>query len=335
MTRGPRPGEEGPKKPGSTSLPQKGAAPQKERLGTASSTKKEEVPQELLRELMRLKIRTKHLVTDQLSGAYSSIFRGQGLSFSEVRSYQPGDDVRWIDWNVSARMTDAFVKIFTEEREMTVMLVVDVSRSNEWGTRRAAKSWVAAEVAALCAFSATNNNDHVGLIMATDVVEKILPPKKGDKQVMRVVREIIGYKPKYQGTNLKAALETLVMVTKRKSVAFLISDFFAGGFEKALALAAAKHDLIPVMLVDQRDEELPNVGLASFQDLETGDEVLVDTSSARVRKHYKETMRNFRAERERLFKRLALDYVVVRTEESVVGPLRRLFDLRGRRGRRR
>ncbi|NUP13886.1 MAG: DUF58 domain-containing protein [Polyangiaceae bacterium] len=288
----------------------------------------------MLRELMKLKIRTKHLVSDQLQGAYSSVFRGQGLSFSEVRSYQPGDDIRWIDWNVSARMSDAFVKVFVEEREMTVMLVVDVSRSTEWGTRRAPKAHVAAEVAALCAFSATNNNDQVGLILGTDVVEKILPPKKGDKQVMRVIREILGHKPQYQGTNQRDALETLVMVTKRKSVTFLISDFFAGGFERALAMASAKHDVIPVMLVDQRDEELPNVGLASFQDLETGEEVLVDTSSSRVRKHYKETMRAFRGERERLFKRLGLDYVVVRTEESVVGPLRKLFERRQRRRRR-
>ncbi len=292
------------------------------------------VPQELLRDLLRLKFRTKHLVSDQLQGAYTSIFRGQGLSFSEVRGYQPGDDVRWIDWNVSARMSDAFVKVFVEERELTVMIVVDLSQSTAFGTRRAAKAWVAAEVAALCAFSATNNNDQVGLILATDVVEKILPPKKGEKQVMRVVREIIGHKPQYQGTNLKLALETLVQVTKRRSVAFLISDFFAGGFERALALASAKHDVIPVMIVDPRDEELPDVGLASFQDLETGEEVLVDTSSKRVRQHYQDTMRGFRQERERLFKRLALDVAVVRTEESVVGPLRKLFERRAKRRRR-
>jgi uncharacterized protein (DUF58 family) len=288
---------------------------------------------ELLRELMRLKIRTKHLVSDQLQGAYSSIFRGQGLSFSEVRSYQAGDDVRWIDWNVSARMNDAFVKVFVEERELTVMLVVDVSQSAAFGTRRAPKAQVAAEVAALAAFSATNNNDQVGLILATDVVERILPPKKGDRQVMRVIREILGYRPQYQGTNLKVALETLVQVTKRKSVAFLISDFFAGGFERALALAAAKHDVIPVMIVDPRDDELPDVGMASFQDLETGEEVLVDTSSRRVRDNYRDTMRAFRAERERLFKRLALDAVVVRTPDSVVGPLRKLFERRARRRR--
>ena len=292
------------------------------------------VPPELLRDLLRLKFRTKHLVSDQLQGAYTSIFRGQGLSFSEVRGYQPGDDVRWIDWNVSARMSDAFVKVFVEERELTVMLVVDLSQSTAFGTQRAAKAWVAAEVAALCAFTATNNNDQVGLLLATDIVERILPPKKGEKHVMRVVREIIGHKPQYQGTNLKLALETLVQVTKRRSVTFLISDFFAGGFERALALAASKHDVIPVMLVDPRDETLPDVGLASFQDLETGEEVLVDTSSARVRKHYADTMRNFRLEREKLFKRLSLDVCIVKTEESVVGPLRKLFERRAKRRRR-
>jgi uncharacterized protein (DUF58 family) len=282
---------------------------------------------------MRLKIRTKHMVADQLQGAYTSIFRGQGLSFSEVRSYQPGDDVRWIDWNVSARLNDAFVKVFVEERELTVMLVVDVSQSTAWGTRRAPKAQVAAEVAALAAFSATNNNDQVGLILATDIVERILPPKKGERQVMRVIREILGHRPAYQGTNLKVALETLIQVTKRRSVAFLISDFFAGGFERSLALAAAKHDIIPVMIVDPRDDELPDVGLASFQDLETGEEVLVDTSSRRVRDNYRDTMRGFRAERERLFKRLGLDAVIVKTSESVVGPLRKLFERRGRRRR--
>lgn len=291
------------------------------------------VPPELLRELLRLKFRTKHLVSDQLQGAYSSIFRGRGLSFSEVRSYQAGDDVRFIDWNVSARMNDAFVKVFVEEREMTVMIVVDASRSSAFGTRRAPKAQVAAEVAALCAFSATNNNDQVGLLLATDVVEKILPPRKGDRQVMRVIREILGHRPMYQGTNLGVALETLVQVTKRRSTTFLVSDFFAAGFERALALASAKHDVIPVMIVDKRDEELPDVGLASFVDAETGAEVLVDTSSARVREHYAQTMRAFRAERERLFKRLALDAVIVRTEESVVGPLRKLFDKRRRRRR--
>jgi uncharacterized protein (DUF58 family) len=302
---------------------------------TSTATKKPEpappIPPEMLKQLRRLKIRTRQLANQELSGAYSSIFRGQGLSFREVRSYFPGDDVRWIDWNVSARMDDAYVKMFVEEREMTVMLLVDVSQSNEWGTRRAPKTQVAAEVAALCAFSAIGNNDRVGLVLGTDVVEKLLPPKKGEKHVMRVIREIIGHKPQYTGTNLSLMLETLVKVTKRKSVAFLISDFHATGFDQALALAASKHDVIPVMLVDPRDEELPNVGLASFEDLETGEEVLVDTSSARVRASYKERMQAFRLEKERLFKRLALDAVMVRTDQSVVAPLKALFAKRSRR----
>jgi uncharacterized protein (DUF58 family) len=245
----------------------------------------------------------------------------------------PGDDVRWIDWNVSARMDDAFVKVFTEEREMTVMLIVDMSSSAEWGTRRAPKLQVAAEVGALCAFSAITNNDQVGLILATDVVEKIVPPKKGDKHVMRVIREILFHKAEYQGTNLKIALETLVKVTKRKSVAFLVSDFFTSGYEQALALASSKHDVIPVMIVDPRDEELPDVGLASFEDLETGEEILVDTSSKAVRNHYRDAMRAMRAEREKLFKKLALDMVVVRTDQSVSNPLRNLFAKRARRRR--
>ena len=299
----------------------------------ASSQKTAGIPTELLKELRRLKIRTQHLANDELSGAYSSVFKGQGLSFSEVRGYSPGDDVRWIDWNVSARMDDAYVKVFVEEREMTVMLVVDTSQSAEWGTKRAPKTQVAAEVAALCAFSATHNNDQVGLIMATDIIEKLVPPKKGDKHVMRVIREILGHKSQYQGTNLKLALETLVKVTKRKSVAFLISDFFTTGFEQALALASAKHDVIPVMVVDPRDEELPNVGLASFEDLETGEEMLVDTGSAAVRENYKASMRALRKDREKTFKRLSLDSVIVRTDEGVAGPIRNLFAKRARRRR--
>ena len=291
------------------------------------------LPLELLKELRRLKIRTKHLANDELSGAYTSVFKGQGLSFREVRSYMPGDDVRWIDWNVSARMDDAFVKVFTEEREMTVMLVVDMSGSAEWGTARAPKLQIAAEVAALCAFSAIYNNDQVGMILATDIVEKLVPPKKGDKHVMRVIREILYHRPEYQGTNLKGALETLIKVTKRKSVAFLISDFFASGYEQALALAGAKHDVIPVMIVDPRDEELPNVGLAAFEDLETGEEVLVDTSSKSVRDAYRESMKALRADRDKLFKRLALDSVIVRTDQSVSAPIRNLFAKRARRRR--
>ena len=292
------------------------------------------VPPELVKQLRAIQIRTRHLVEDQLSGSYSSIFKGQGLSFSEVRAYTPGDDVRFIDWNVSARMSEPFVKVFTEEREMTVMLVVDLSASEKFGTVRAPKTRVAAEVSALCAFSAIRNNDRVGLVIATDAIELMLPPKKGQKHVMRVLREILGFQPKYTGTDLALALETLSRVAKRKSVAFVVSDFVATGYERALALAAMKHDVIPVVLTDPRDEELPDVGLVTFEDLETGEDVLVDTSSSAVRDHYKAEKRAERLARERLFKRLSLDHVVVRTDQSFVAPLRDLFAKRARRMRR-
>ena len=292
------------------------------------------LPPELLKQLRGIEIRTQRLATEQLSGTYHSVFKGQGLSFREVRAYQPGDDVRFIDWNISARMSEPFVKVFTEEREMTVMLVVDLSQSQQWGTKRAAKARVAAEIGALCAFSAIKNNDRVGLILGTEAIEKLVPPKKGDKHVVRVIREILGYEAKYTGTNLKLMLETLSKVAKRRSVAFVVSDFFANGFERALSLAAAKHDVIPVMLVDPRDEELPDVGLAEFEDLETGESVLVDTSDRAVRDHYKTSMRTMRKEREALFKRLSLDSAVVRTDESFVAPLRDVFAKRARRFRR-
>jgi uncharacterized protein (DUF58 family) len=293
--------------------------------------RKKPLPPELLKQLRAIEIRTRRMANEQLTGTYSSSFKGQGLSFREVRAYNPGDDIRWIDWNVSARMSEPFVKVFVEEREMTVMLVVDLSGSEQWGTVRASKARVAAEVSALCAFSAIKNNDRVGLVLGTEVIEQMLPPKKGEKHVLRVIREILGFEPKYTGTNLALALSTLVKVTKRKSVAFVISDFFATGFERALALAAAKHDVIPVMLVDPRDEELPDVGLATFEDLETGEDVVVDTGDARVREHYKKTMKALRKEREKLFHKLSLDAVIVRTDGSFVQPIRNLFMMRARR----
>jgi len=289
---------------------------------------------ELLKRLRVIEIKTSHLANEQLSGSYTSVFRGQGLSFREVRAYNPGDDVRWIDWNVSARMNEAFVKVFVEEREMTVMLVVDSSESENFGTRRASKAAVAAEICALCAFSAIRNNDRVGLVLATDRVEAIVPPKKGDKHVMRVIREILGHEPESAGTSLSVALETLCKVQKRRSVAFVVSDFFDQGYERALSLAASKHDIIPVVLEDPRDTELPDVGLASFEDLETGEEILVDTSDRRVRERYAEEMKKAKRERDKLFKKLALDTVTIRTDGSYVEPLRQLFAKRARRVRR-
>jgi uncharacterized protein (DUF58 family) len=327
------------------------------------------IPKDLLAALRVIEIHTARLANEQLSGTYSSSFKGQGLAFREVRPYQAGDDVRSIDWNVSARMNDTFVKVFVEEREMTVMLVVDLSASERFGTRRAAKLRVASEVAALLAFSAIRNNDRVGLIIATDKVERIVPPKKGEKHVMRVVREILGFdadgasgagaagsaagaprvrpgrghlpepKPRGRtslgaGTNLKAALEALVRVSRRRSVSFVVSDFYDTGYERSLALASAKHDVVPVVLRDPRDAALPDVGLASFEDLESGENIVVDTSDPRVRAWYAAAMAKIGESRKNAFHKLGLDSVEIETGGSFVRPLRDLFARRARRIRR-
>jgi uncharacterized protein (DUF58 family) len=292
------------------------------------------IPKELLKALRKIEITTNRLATEQLAGSYTSVFKGQGLAFREVREYQPGDDIRTIDWNVSARMDSTHVKVFVEEREMTMMLVVDLSASQRFGTHTHSKSRLAAEVAALCAFSAIKHNDRVGLILSTDQIEKLVPAKKGQKHVMRVVREILGRVPERTGTDLRVALETLSSVARRRSVAFLLSDFFTSGYDRALSLAAARHDVIPVMLVDPRDEELPDVGLSSFEDFETGDSVIVDTSSPAVRAHYAKQMRALRADQVRLFTKLGLDYCVVRTDQPYIKPLRDLFARRARRAHR-
>ena len=292
------------------------------------------IPKELIKALKKIEITTNRLANEQLVGNYVSGFKGQGLAFSEVRQYQPGDDVRTIDWNVSARMDDAYVKVFVEEREVTVMLLVDVSASERFGSQPSNKARLAAEVAAVCAFSAIKHNDRVGLILCSDEVEKLVPPQKGQKHVMRVVREILGAEPQSHGTDLRVGLETLHKVARRRSVAFVISDFYASGYERALSLAASRHDVVPIMLVDPRDEELPDVGLASFEDFETGQDVLVDTSSAEVRRVYKRQMGKARDSHLRLFKKFGLDYCVVRTDRPYIRPLRDVFARRAKRAHR-
>lgn len=307
------------------------------------------IPREILAALRTIEIHTARLANEQLSGTYKSSFKGQGLAFREVRPYQAGDDVRTIDWNVSARSNETFVKVFVEEREMTVMIAVDLSASERFGTQRAPKARVASEVAALLAFSAIRNNDRVGLILSTSKVERIVPPKKGEKHVMRVIREILGFEappaasaqsddtrraPKLgAATDLKSALEALAHVARRRSVAFIISDFFTSGYERALSLASAKHDVIPVVLTDRREMELPDVGLATFEDLESGEMVVVDTSDKRVRAHYRSEMKKIRDTRRQLFFKLGLDSVEVETGGSFVKPIRDLFARRARRVR--
>lgn len=289
------------------------------------------IPRELVKKLRKIEIHTSRLANDQLAGGYHSVFKGRGMAFSEVRQYQPGDDVRFIDWNVSARMHAPYVKVFTEEREMTVMLMVDLSASELFGSVAQSKIETVAEVAALLSFSAIRNNDRVGLILFSDRVERFVPPKKGRGHVMRVVTEILRAEPTGQGTNIRAALDMLGHVAKRRSVAFLVSDFQAEGYEKSLRLAAAKHDLIPIRVVDPREEALVDVGMALFEDLESGALIEVDTSDPRVRAEYRERVLRDRVQQEQMFRRLRLDQVTVQTDEDYVRPIAEMFRLRERR----
>lgn len=289
------------------------------------------IPRELVKKLRKIEIHTSRLANDQLAGSYHSVFKGRGMAFSEVRQYQPGDDVRFIDWNVSARMNDAYVKVFTEEREMTVMLLVDLSASEQFGSVARPKIETVAEIAALLAFSAIKNNDRVGLILFTDRIERFVPPKKGRGHVMRVVTEILNASPEGTNTDLRVALDMLGSVTKRRSVAFLVSDFIADGYEHQLKVAAKRHDLIPVQVRDPREEELPDVGIALMEDLETGELIEVDTSDPRVRDEYHRQVVRHRSRREQLFRRMRMDHVTVETHRDYVRPISELFRMRHKR----
>lgn len=291
------------------------------------------IPREIIKKLRKIEIHTARLANDQLAGGYHSVFKGRGMAFSEVRQYQPGDDIRFIDWNVSARMHETYVKVFTEEREMTVMLLVDLSQSERFGSVVGPKIETVAEVAALLAFSAIKNHDRVGLILFTDRVERFVPPKKGKGHVMRVVAEILSAKPEQRRTDVRAALDMLGHVAKRKSVAFLISDFIAEGYERSLRLAAARHDLIPIRVTDPREEELPDMGLVMMEDLESGEIFEVDTGSPRNREAYGLLVQRRRATQEQLFKRLRLDHLNIRTDQSYAKPIADLFRLRQKRAR--
>jgi len=297
------------------------------------------IPKEIVKKLRKIEIHTARLANDQLAGSYHSVFKGRGMAFSEVRQYQPGDDVRFIDWNVSARMQDTYVKVFTEEREMTVMLLVDLSASERFGAVGRPKLETIAEVAALLAFSAIKNNDRVGLIMFTDRVERFVPPKKGKGHVMRVIAEILNAKPDGKGTDLRSALEMLGHMLKRRSVVFLLSDFIqppglrAASYEKPLRLAAARHDLIPIEIADRREEELPDLGLVLCEDLETGELFEVDTSSREAQTVFGMRVAKERATRDQLFARLSLDHLRIQTDRSYVKPIVDLFRLRQKRAR--
>lgn len=291
------------------------------------------LPRDIVKKLRKIEIHTARLANDQLAGSYHSVFKGRGMAFSEVRQYQPGDDVRFIDWNVSARMSDTYVKVFTEEREMTVMLLVDVSASERFGSVAQPKTETVAEVAALLAFSAIKNNDRVGLILFSDRVEKFVPPKKGAGHVMRVVTEMLNARPEHRGTDIRCALDLLGHVVKRKAVVFLISDFIASGYERSLRITSHKHDLIPIQVIDRREEDLPDLGMVVVEDLETGELFEVDTSSRRAREAYAMRVAKQRAVREQLWKRLRLDHLTIYTDQSYVRPIVDLFRLRQKRAR--
>lgn len=286
------------------------------------------IPTELLKKVRRIEIRTSHIVNDVLSGQYHSVFKGRGMEFEEVREYQVGDDVRTIDWNVSARYGKPFVKTFREERELTVMLMVDMSASHLFGTRDQLKRELVAEVCATLAFSAIRNNDKVGLVCFTDRIEKVVPARKGAQHVLRVIRELLYHRPEGRGTNLAVPFEHLNRAVKRKAVVFLASDFQGGGYEQPMRVTRRRHDLIPIVVEDARERELPDVGLIELKDAETGRMVLVDTSSRRVRERYAAQALQAVEERTRLFRRMDVEAVSVRTGESFVEPLTRFFRAR-------
>jgi uncharacterized protein (DUF58 family) len=291
------------------------------------------IPREILKKVRRIEISTRGLVNEVLSGEYHSVFKGRGMNFAEVREYQYGDDIRSIDWNVTARTGAPFVKVFEEERELTVMLVVDVSASGDFGTRERMKGEVAVEICALLAFSAIKNNDKVGLIIFSDQVEKFVPPRKGKRHVLRVLRELLYHRPEGRGTNIRAALDYLNHVQRKKAVTFLVSDFRDSGFEKALAVAGRRHDLIAVRVGDLRERELPSLGLLELEDPETGERVVVNTSDARFRAAFTERSLASRGELDRTLRRGKVDVIDIETGEPYVRPLMRFFKDRMRRQR--
>ena len=291
------------------------------------------IPREILKQVRRIEISTRGLVNEVFSGEYHSVFKGRGMSFAEVREYEYGDDIRNIDWNVTARTGAPFVKIFEEERELTVMLLVDVSASGDFGTRERLKGELAVEICALLAFSATKNNDKVGLIIFSDHVEKFVPPRKGRRHVLRVLRELLYHRPEGRGTDIAAALEYLAHVQRKKAVTFLVSDFRDEDFEKPLAVAGRRHDLIAVRLSDVREHELPRVGLVELEDPESGERVVVDTSSHAFHHAFRSVDARRRAALDRSLRRSKVDVIDVETGRPYVKALMRFFQDRVRRRR--
>lgn len=289
------------------------------------------IPKELLRQIRRIEIRTNRMVNDVLAGEYHSVFKGQGVEFEEVREYQHGDDIRTIDWNVTARMGEPFVKRYREERELTVMLLVDASSSSIFGTAEKMKGELAVELSAVLAFSAIKNNDRVGLLLFTDHVEKFIPPKKGKKHVLRLIRELLLFEPTGGQTDIKEALDFMGNLLTRKSVVFLLSDFMSSDYIEALRITNKKHDLITISITDPREIELPPIGFLELEDAETGEIVIIDTYDKGIRKRFTDSAHEEIDRLTQEFKRMQIDHVPVRTDQSYIDPLVRFFHLRASR----
>jgi uncharacterized protein (DUF58 family) len=292
------------------------------------------LPKELIQKVRRIEISTRSLVESLFSGEYHSVFKGRGMEFDQVREYQDGDDIRSIDWNVTARMNRPFVKEFVEERELVVMLLVDLSASSDFGSARHFKSEIAAEICSLLAFSAIQNHDKVGLLLFTDRVEKYLAPRKGRRHVLRVIRELLYYQPEGRRTDLSLPLEHLNRVQKRRSVVFLVSDFLDGSFEKALRVTNRRHDLIAVRVSDPREDEIPNLGLVEMEDAETGERILLWSRDRAFRAGFAESRKRAATALRSLFRTQGVDLIEVGTDGNYVEPLVRFFRERERRFRR-
>jgi len=293
------------------------------------------IPKEILKNIRRIQITTSRMVTDVFAGQYQSVFKGKGMEFEEVREYQPGDEIRSIDWNVTARMAAPYIKKFVEERELTVMLILDMSPSSFFGTRNQLKMRLAAEVCSVLAFSAIKNNDKVGFIAFTDKIEKFIPARKGLRHVLRIISEALYFKPKGKKTDINSALEYLNKVTTRKTVTFIISDFYAPDFKKMLSVSNKRHDIVAITVTDPRELELADAGIVKLEDLESGQTFMVDTSDAALRKRYGQEAIQRQLDRQKLFSSLNVDTINVRTDMAYAQSLLRFFKTRERRLRRR
>lgn len=288
-------------------------------------------PRDILRKIRRLELKTRRLVDASFAGQYHSVFKGRGMNFEEVREYIPGDEIRSIDWNVTARTNIPHVKKFTEERELTVMLVVDVSASGSYGSVAQSKRELAAEVASILAFSAINNNDKVGLLLFTDQVELFIPPKKGRLHTLRLIREMLFFEPKGKNTDVSAALDYMNKILSRRAVVFLISDFLTQDFSKPLTVASRKHDVVALPIADPGEEQLPDVGVITLEDAESGEQIEINTSSRSVTNAYAALEEKRKQELGRLFRSRRMDVIPLRTDEDYLTALKIFFDQRERR----